>query len=217
MNEVVLIGASGLAREVVASVQGANRYIGILDDDPSMHGRTIAGLPVLGGVELAADRAERLLVCVGAGVLRRAIVRRLALLGVGADRYAVHVADRAVIGTGSRIGVGVVLLAGVVVTADAVVGDHVVAMPNAVVTHDDDVGDYATLAAGVALGGGVRLGEAAFLGMNAAIAPGVVIGRDAVIGMGAVVLADVPPAQTWAGVPARPLTRNDPKIARSGS
>lgn len=200
---LLLIGASGLAREVLAA--GIAGVTGILDDDPKQHGKQFAGLPVLGSAALAAQRDEQLLVCVGPSSGRRAIVARLAEAGVDDARYGVFVARSARIGRSSDMDAGSILLDSVVVTADARIGRHVVVMPNSTITHDDVLDDFSTLAAGVSLGGSVRVGEAAYVGMNASVRQGLTIGADATVGMGAVVLHDVPDRQTWAGVPARQL------------
>ncbi|MER7798019.1 acetyltransferase [Microbacterium sp. NPDC096154] len=201
---VLLIGASGLAREVLAA--GAPGVVGILDDDPATHGTEYGGVPVLGGVGEAALRREHLLVCIGSGRARRDVVRRLAAAGVGPARYTTFVAADARVGSTSTVRAGSILLDGATVTADARLGRHVVVMPGCTITHDDVLGDFATLAAGVSLGGGVRIGEAAYLGMNAAVRPGIVVGPGATIGMAAAVIRDVPAGQTWAGVPARRLS-----------
>lgn len=200
---VLLVGGSGLAREVLAA--GMTGVEGILDDDERMRGEEIAGVPVVGSVDDAARRDEQLLVTIGPSGSRREVVRRLAGLGVAADRYATFAARTVRVGSTSDVAAGSILLDGVVVTADARIGRHVVLMPNCVVTHDDVLEDFATLTSGVALAGGVRVGEAAYIGMNATVRQGVSIAADATVGMGAVVLSDIPAGQTWAGVPARPL------------
>ena len=200
---VLLIGASGLAREVIAA--GMAGVTGILDDDPALLGTAVGGVLVLGPVDSAAGRSEQLLVCIGPSASRREVVRRLRKIGVDDERFAIFAARSARIGTTSEVGAGSILLDGAVLTADARLGRHVVVMPNCVITHDDDIEDFVTLAAGVALGGSVHVGEAAYLGMNASVHPGVAIGDEATIGMGAVVLTDVPARETWAGVPAKHL------------
>lgn len=200
---ILLVGGSGLAREVIAA--GITGVVGIVDDDPSLLETEIAGVPVVGSIVDAVERDDALLVCVGPSSGRRNVVRRLRKFGVADERFATYVARSARIGRSSDVGVGSILLDGVVVTADATIGRHVVVMPNSTITHDDVIEDFATLAAGVALGGSVRIGEAAYIGMNASIRQSVRIGAASTVGMGAVVLQDVPEEQTWAGVPARAL------------
>jgi len=205
MRDLILIAASGLAREVMAMRQSQFRVVGVLDDDPTLHGTDIGGVPVLGGVELAAQLPGSFLVCVGAGSGRRRIVERLAESGIGDERFATLVDDFAAIADNSLIGAGTVILAGTVLTADVIVGRHVVIMPNCTLTHDDIVDDFATLAAGVSVGGVVHIGAEAYLGMNASIRQRTSVGARATVGMGAVVLEDVPSEQVWAGVPAKEL------------
>jgi len=200
---LLLVGASGLAREVLAA--GITGVVGIVDDNVELHGTEVAGIPVIGTIDDVAARDEFLLVCVGPSASRRSVVRRLVKFGVPEERFATFVARSARIGKTSDVKAGSILLDGVVVTADTTIGRHVVAMPNSVITHDCILEDFTTLAAGVAIGGFARIHEAAYIGMNASIRQGVVVGTAATIGMGAVVLVDVPHDQTWVGVPARQL------------
>jgi acetyltransferase-like isoleucine patch superfamily enzyme len=59
----------------------------------------------------------------------------------------------------------------------------------------------------VNLGGGVHLEEGVYIGTNATILPGVKVGAWSVIGAGAVVTRDVPPHETWVGVPAKRIEK----------
>ncbi|GAB3041685.1 acetyltransferase [Parafrigoribacterium mesophilum] len=211
MRELLLLGASGLAREVADAVQHAYRVIGVLDDDAHLHGSRVAGVDVLGGTRLAAELDADLLVCVGSGSARRSVVRRLLALGVGEQRFGTLVDASVHIPGSCSVGVGSILLAGTVLTTDVTVGKHAVVMPNVTLTHDNVLKDFATVASGVCLGGGVVLGEASYLGMNASVRQSVRVGAGAVIGMGSVVLHDVPNDETWAGVPADALA-----VARPG-
>jgi sugar O-acyltransferase (sialic acid O-acetyltransferase NeuD family) len=164
------------------------------------------GLPVLGPIEIAAD-LEELGVVVTIGNpqrydTKRTIVERLKL---GASRYVTLVDPTASIGTQVTVGRGTVILAGCVITQGVTIGDHVAMMPQVTLTHDCNVGDYAILGAGAKLGGGVTIGRGAYVGSGSSIRESTEIGAGAMVGMGAVVVDDVPPGETWAGVPARPL------------
>jgi maltose O-acetyltransferase len=52
----------------------------------------------------------------------------------------------------------------------------------------------------------VSVGRGAWIGAGACLLPGVTVGEGAVIAAGAVVRGDVPPFETWGGVPARRLS-----------
>lgn len=214
-SPLLLVCAGGLGREVAEAVQVAGRdVLGFLDDDPARRGTSVHGLPVLGGVcDAGRTPGAQLVLCAGDGGAREDLARRLARAGLTDRSYATVIHPAASVPPSCHVGAGSVLLAGTVLTADVRVGRHVVCMPRVVLTHDDVVEDFATLCAGAVLGGSVRVGRGALLGMSSSVRPGVTIGRAAVLGMGAVALTDVPAAEAWAGVPARPL-RGD---ARSGS
>lgn len=217
MSELLLIAASGLAREVLATVRESGQFdvVGVLDDNEDMVGSVVDGARVLGPVSDALRYPEaRAVVCVGAGSGRARVVARLAGLGFPQNRYAAVVDSSVRIPQGCRIGVGSILLGHVTLTAGVTLGDHVVVMPGVTLTHDDIVEDFATFASGVSLGGGVRIGRTAYLGMNASVRQGTSVGAGATIGMGAVVLGDVPEEETWVGVPARAMRSGI--LSRSG-
>lgn len=206
MSELILVGASGLAREVLAMVRGSGQYdvVGLLDDDKEMAGITVDGAPVLGSIQDAGRYAHAFfLVCMESGTARESTVERLNVLGLRDARYATAIDPTVQFPEGCHVGRGSILLRNVTLTASVTLGSHVVAMPSVTFTHDDDVDDFATFAAGVSVGGGVRIGRGASLGMNSSVRDRTSVGAYATVGMGAAVLSNVPDGQTWVGVPAR--------------
>jgi len=212
-NSVVVVGASGHGRVVLAALAAAGVEVPVvLDDDPELHGTHLAGVPVDGPVDEAL-----------AGLPRPNGGRRRAVLAVGANRARQRLAERledavpdltwatvvhpsAVIDPDARIGPGAVVMAGAVVQPGAVIGAHAIVNTAASIDHDCRVGDFAHLAPGVHLAGDVTVGEGAFLGIGAVAVPGATVGAWAVVGAGAAVVRDLPAAVTAVGVPARPLT-----------
>ena len=219
LQPLLLVGAGGLGRETAELVRAINAVepvwdlLGFLDDDPTLAGEAVAGLPVLGPIDLARSTDSAVAVCTArpaVGCSRSGLVERLAL---PVERRPSLVHPGAWLSPSTTLGPGCVVLAGAVATAQVAIGAHVVLMPQVVLTHDDVVDDQATLASGVRLGGGVHVAGEAYLGAGALVREGVTIGSRALVGMGSVVLEDVPDDEVWAGVPARPLR---PVLAGAG-
>ncbi len=208
MTGLLLVGASGLAREAtaVAVMLRHSGPLSIVDDNPATWGTPHGLTPVLGSVDLATEVVDHeVVLTLGQGRHRRRVALRLEMLGLDPDRYASLIHPRVVLPGGCTIGAGSIALDGVVLTADVEVGRHVVLMPQVTLTHGCTVSDFATICAGVSLGGDVEVGEAAYVGMHASVRQGVRIGAGATVGMASAVLGDVPAGETWAGVPARPI------------
>jgi sugar O-acyltransferase (sialic acid O-acetyltransferase NeuD family) len=213
MPPLILVAASGLAREVLSMLESIPQFsvVGILDDEPSLRGTSVRGNPILGPLDAVARYPEaQLLLCAGRGSARRHIFERLAALGVEDGRYATVTDPSAAVSRTCSIGAGSILLAQSALTTDVRLGRHVVVMPNATLTHDNVLEDFATICAGVSLGGSVTIGAAAYIGMNASVRERVIVGPDSTVGMAACVLNDIPAGEVWAGVPARSLTRVSP-------
>lgn len=208
---LLIVGAGGFGRETREIARAAGVAVaGYLDDDPSLHGTTVGGLPVLGDIDwyVAHDDGADLVVTTGnprAYASRETIVGRLDLPD---HRYATLIHPNATIPSSVAIGHGTIVHAGCVFTADIAIGQHVVFMPQVVLTHDDRVDDYATFGAGVNIAGGVTIGRGAYVGAGALVREHLEIGAGALVGMGSVVTRSVPAGEVWFGNPAR--------VSRSG-
>jgi sugar O-acyltransferase (sialic acid O-acetyltransferase NeuD family) len=210
LQQIVLLGSGGFARETAALIESINAIeptwdlLGFADDNPVLQGTHVSGLPVVGPIEWVTEREPIAVVaCMGNPenyASRKHVVERIK---VDPARYPTLVHPMASVGKGSIVGNGSILLAGAVLTADAHVGAHVSVMPHAVLTHDVRVKNFACLTAGVKLAGGVQIGEGAFIGAGALIEGGVSVGDWAQVGMGSIVRHDVPAGEVWFGAPAR--------------
>lgn len=216
MQDLAILGTAGNSLEILDSVLAqaqsgtAPRYrvVGFLDDNPTVQGSVIHGVPVLGGLGKARELDGVAFVNgIGSTNTYRKKAAILDALGVPDDRFATVIHPSAVVSTFAVIGAGSVILQNVVVSSRAVIGRHVQVLPLSVVSHDAEVGDYATIAGGVSISGFVKIGRSSYIGTHAAIRGGVSIGEGALVGMGSVVLRDVAENAMVAGVPAMELPR----------
>lgn len=210
LTPIVVYGASGHGRETVLLIEaliakGAPwQLLGYLDDDTSLVGKTVGGLPVLGDSAYLSTQAGTVDVALGIGNAdaRRRVVSRIRRT-IKSFPVLVHPTvprfDRV------SLGEGVQLHAGAILTTDIVIGAFVIVNRHADVSHDCRIDDWATLAPAVTLAGNVHIGAGADLGARATCIPGVRVGAWSVIGAGAVVTRDIADGVTAVGVPAREL------------
>jgi sugar O-acyltransferase (sialic acid O-acetyltransferase NeuD family) len=205
-NRIVVVGTGGMGREAAAWVADArpdDDLLGFLDDAPTTHGTTVAGLPVLGGLDwLSEHRDIDVVPAIGASRHRRALLDRLDHLGAS---LATVVHPTATVGPRTTISAGAIVCPEVVLTCDVLVGRGAIVNYGAKVGHDGRIGEVSFLAPGVHLAGNVTIGMGADVGIGASVIQGIEVGEGAVVGAGAVVIRDVSPDTTVVGVPARPI------------
>ena len=96
------------------------------------------------------------------------------------------------------------------------IGKNSMIMSGTHIGHDVHIGSGCNISPNVAFAGEVTLKDDATIGMGATIHQGVTIGSCSMIGMGAVVINDIPPFVTYAGVPAKKIKVNKIKLERLG-
>lgn len=212
VTDLIVVGAGGTAREILAWLDEFNqptpryRCIGLLDDDPALHGTLVAGVPVLGSIATPSRWPHAQFVDALGGP--RSFGRRpevVARLHVGDDRFTTLIHPAAYISPRCTVGRGCLVFPHATIGAHVVLGRHVVVLPGAVINHDTRVGEFTIVASGAHIAGDVTIGMACYVGMGSAIIEGAAIGPGAMIGMGAVVRGEVPSGYVVVGNPARVL------------
>ena len=206
--DILIAGAGGHGRVVLDILRAAKTHnvVSFLDADESLHDTEIAGVPVLGHLNLLPKLRRQgvagAIVAIGDNRARASYAQKLAAAGLSLVN-AVH--PSAIISPTATLGHNVVIAPGAIVCTDARIADHVILNTAATIDHDCDIGQSAHICPGVRLAGRVTIGQSALIGIGAAVLPCLKIGLHATISGGALVHKDIPPHATAVGVPARIL------------
>lgn len=123
-------------------------------------------------------------------------------LKVNPNRFITAVHPRASIGNNVSIGYNCLIMAGVVITSNAMIKNHVCILPNSVIHHDVEVNDYTLIGSNVVIAGGTSIGNNCYIGSGTNVINGVEIGNKALVGLGSNVIRSVSENTTVAGNPA---------------
>jgi sugar O-acyltransferase (sialic acid O-acetyltransferase NeuD family) len=196
-----ILGAGGHAKVAIEAWRSSGgQVVALFDDDQSLAGSQVLGVPVEGSIETALGSAGPLHVAIGNNMTRSKLARDLR------DELCPPVVHAgAQISPTSSIGPGTLVCAGAVVQASARIGRHVIVNSLALVEHDVEIGDFSHIAPGVRLGGEVRIGAGVLIGIGAVVLPGLSVGPRALVGAGSVVIRNIGPSEVVVGNPARPI------------
>ncbi|MCH8147224.1 MAG: acetyltransferase [Planctomycetes bacterium] len=202
----VIVGCGGHGRVVLDIVMNVGEVdvVGFLDSDPTMRGRRVDGVEVLGHPDKleSLGRAHGIdcgIVAIGDNGVRRSFADRLEASGIELIN-AIH--PSANLARNVSLGSNIVIAAGALVSAHCQIGDSVILNTGCIVDHESLIGTATHVCPGARLAGRVTVESGAFVGIGATIIQSVRIGYEAVVGAGAVVIRDVAAMTTVVGVPA---------------
>lgn len=204
-GQLLIFPCNGNGLEALDCLCRGIQAIGFIDDNVDKHGREIFGLTVFDRSAFERWPAASVLAQPGGPQSYRSRLGSIESLGVDPSRWARVISPAARVSPLASIGHNVLIMAGVVVTSNAVIGDHVCVLPNSVIHHDAVIGPGCLIGSNVTIAGGVVVEPNCYIASGTSLMNGVRIGRGALVGMGSTVIRAVAPMSTVAGNPARLL------------
>lgn len=206
-NPVIIFGANALGRAAVEIFESNDIIVyGFLDDNEELHGQMLGELNILGRTDddgflkLIGKKCEAF-IAADDRQLRKGLVKllkeRRKMMPVNAIHSNTEIAPSAHVGHGEFIN------SGVIIGANAKIGDHCMIHTNASIDFSAKLGDLVQVGAGSVVGSEAQVGDNVFIGSGVTIVPGIKIGKNARIGAGSVVIADVKDGETVFGNPAK--------------
>lgn len=202
---LLIFPCNGNGVEALDCLVQANSLIGFIDDSAEKQGTEVHGYPVFGREALSRFPNAQLLAVPGSPTSYKSRRQAIEGLCVSEARLATVVHPAARVSPLARIGRNVLIMAGVVITSNAVIGDHVCILPNTVIHHDVVVGAWSLIGSGVAIAGGVAIGENCYVGSGSSIIHGVKLGDRVLVGLGSNVICSIAADSKVAGNPARQI------------
>jgi sugar O-acyltransferase (sialic acid O-acetyltransferase NeuD family) len=214
MEKIIIVGCGQHASVVLYNIkeQGLYEAIGFIEGDKEKVGKKFHDLPVL-DCYVDRDLVE----------LRKQLGVNQFFIGFGNMKFRKKVFEKfmsagwepvnifhpnAVISKDAKIGKGVLIECGCLITPNPVIGDNVVVNTGSQVNHDNIIEDNVYIASGVILSGGVHIKENTLIDDGVIIALGKKLGSNCIIGAGAVVTKDVPDNYVAYGNPAKLIREN---------
>jgi sugar O-acyltransferase (sialic acid O-acetyltransferase NeuD family) len=205
MPSLLIFPCNGTGVEALDCLAEAYRPLAFVDDEAGKQGAVMHGLPVRSRAAFDAWPDAEVLAVPGSPDSYRRRTEVIEGLGLDPRRFARVVHPTARISRLAQIGHNVLIMGGVVITANAVIGDHVCVLPNTVIHHDARVGDWTLIGSNVTLAGSVVIGKNCYVGSGTSVMNGISVGDGALLGLASTVIRNVEAGRCVAGSPARVL------------
>lgn len=201
MNDLILIGASGVAYEIIDSIFRINdknkqwNIVGVIDDDTQKHGLNFyRDVVVLGGKEKIKDYDLEKTKFIITFSSPSSFLKREGYISDLKELYpdiqfANIIDPAAAISPTAKIGEGNYFCRGVIIDALASVGSHCIILFNTLISRLSVVGDYNFISGYSVITGDKRVGSNVYIGIRSIVDSN--LGSNILLGSGSIIKSDI--------------------------
>lgn len=200
VQRLVIVGGGEGAVQILDAISKipTQQAVAIVDDNPTLQGRSVAGVPVVGPVDAARvkqmieqNQADGVVISVSTSIpFRQRIFDEWSALGIP---FANVIHPSVQVGINVALGAGNVILAFCQLGPCATVGNNNFLSAYCSIEHHSTLGNHCSFGPGVITSSRANIGDRARFGTGIFIEPHITIGHDSVIGSGCILWNDVPP------------------------
>lgn len=175
MQDIIIVGAGGMGREVLAVLKNINvvsptwNFLGFVDDGKQV-GDIVNNTKVLGGLDYLQTLSNKTAVVIAISLpkIRKQLKEKITNSNIYFPTIihpSVIISDKEFV----SIGEGCLLLINTVFTTNITIGDFVIVNAGAIINHDAVINSYSTIMPGVNISTGAKVGEGCYIGTGTKI------------------------------------------------
>ena len=203
MEHLLIFPYNGNGIEAVDCIRGQYELLGFIDDTADKQNDGNGDVAVYDRSALKRFPNAKVLAVPGSPTSYNSRGAVIDQLGVDKSRFASVKHPSAQVSDHVALGYNTLIMAGVVLTSNCLIGDHVIILPNTVIHHDSRVSAYSLIGSNVVIAGNTSIGLNCYVGSGSNVINNITIGDHALIGMGSNVVKNVPGKTTVVGNPAK--------------
>lgn len=209
MKDIVIVGASGFAHEVVCLINKINEYrptwniLGFIDSVLEKGSHTEYGDIVGNDEDLNEWRTDiNVVIALGSP---KALKRISSLYNNPNIKFPNLISPDASLLDEKRLrmGMGNIICSNCVISTNVEIGNYNVFNWNTTIGHDTIIGNYNSMMPGVRVSGAVNIGDMNFFGVSSVVLQQKKIGNSIVLGAGSVLMSNAKDECTYMGNPAK--------------
>jgi sugar O-acyltransferase (sialic acid O-acetyltransferase NeuD family) len=215
MKNIVIFGGGYSANCCIEIIELLNEYniVGMIDSLAEV-GSQRYGYKIIGRQEYIAElikdyNIQAGVIAIGDNYSRKIVFDEIKSK-VPQFKFINAIHPTAHIGRNVKLGKGIIVREGAIVSTDCIIGDFCIINASSVLGHNSVIEEFSLFSTGSVSGGKVLLKKFSSVTVGVVIIDRITVGENTVVGSGAIVLKDLPDNVVAYGVPAKVIRTREP-------